>query len=956
MLASERRIAGGFLTHSYHLEELGPRAFEQLTVALASALFGPAVEVYGSGKDGGREGTFEGRIDWSNSGGGTWDGYTVIQAKQREHVAHPADNLEWLKGQVRNEFNAWMDKNSKRSRFPDYLLFVTNVRLSADDSTGGVDQIRQFMARQLDRNHGTDDRPDTPRARGLRDVKVWHRDSLNSFLSNNQSIRAAFPAILTVGDILARLQTLPGSINASDFAPILRTHAQSTLRHDRWVRFGEAGGYSRQSIEHIIVDLPAKVEDQQRVSVLGTCLDPGNGVLRRSVWPPHKPRHLVVTGAPGNGKSTLATYLTQVYRSRFARYESNEGTVAQIIEDTGLSLNRLNLSAPMSPRWPLHVALPEMAADMGPSGGVSLKRWLSQQITERACIEVQPIALERWLEAWPCVLFLDGLDEVTAPALRARVLDEITELVESADEVDADLFIVITTRPTGYTERLLPEHFAQVDLDYLTANEAVEYGRHITAQRLHDDASQCKRLLSRFEKAASDASTERLLKTPLQVLILTFILEGLGDLPTNRYELFWGYYDTVFRRETEKPTTNQKFLREHRDDITEIHERVGLILQVRCEGTGETRARLPRDALRTLTHDRMVEVGHDDPREAGRLADRILEIATQRLVLLAADEDETVSFDIRSLQELMAARALINGNDETIRQNLISAAQSPHWRNTWLFAAGRLFTEGDHRRNLVLDVVERYDKDGDWPGWLYPVGPELAAHLLDDGLAATKPAAQRRLVEVALRALNGPMPEEPKAVALGLSYAMGEKTSAAFIRNALKNAFAGTPTAVAIAAALCHEGSFGARIPGEPSDLRRYVDMWKYSAVKGTKVKIGKLLSVPLAELREGDEPPGAPLLESALAECDALTLRETSEGVLWPVTTTAGFSCPRLHSVLADADASILLDICLGALHPSHWAARSLLARAVWSAKSREPIRHLLCIQYLKKPGAPMS
>ncbi|MGH8546031.1 MAG: NACHT domain-containing protein, partial [Gammaproteobacteria bacterium] len=942
------------MAQDYHLEELGPRAFEQLTAALASAIFGPGVEVYGSGRDGGREATFKGCIDWSNSGGPTWDGYTVIQAKQREHVVpHTADNLEWLKGQVRNELNAWMDQNNKRSRFPDYLLFVTNVRLSADDSTGGVDQIRQFIAKQLDRDHGTDGRPDTLRRRGLRDVKVWHRDSLNSFISNNQSIRAAFPAILTVGDILTRLQTLPASINADDFAPVLRVHAQSTLRHDRWVRFGQAGGYSRQSIEHVMVDLPAQVEDQQRVPVLGTCLDRGNGVLRRSVWPPHEPRHLVVTGAPGNGKSTLATYLTQVYRSHFARHESNEGTVAQIIDDTASSLMRLDLTAPMNPRWPLHVALPEMAAYMGPSGGVSLKRWLSQQITERASIEVQPIALERWLKAWPCVLFLDGLDEVTAPALRARVLDEITELVESADQVDADLFIIITTRPTGYTERLLPEHFAQVDLDYLTTKEAVEYGRHITAQRLHDDASQCKRLLSRFEQAASDASTERLLKTPLQILILTFILENVGDLPANRYHLFWGYYDTIFRRETEKPTTNQKFLREHRDDITELHERVGLTLQVRCESTGETRARLPRETLRTLAHDRMVEVGHEDPREAGRLADRILEIATQRLVLLAADEDETVSFDVRSLQELMAARALINGDDETIRRNLNITARSPHWRNTWLFAAGKLFTEGDHRRNMVLDVVERYDKGGDWPGWLYPVGPELAAHLLDDGLTETKPAAQKRLVEIALRALNGPMPEEPKAVARGLSYAMSEKTLAALIRNALKNAFAGTPMAIAIAGALRHEGSFGTMIPGEPSDLRRYVDIWQYRAAKGPKVKVGRLLSAPLSELRDGDEPPGALLLESALAECDALALRETSEKDLWPVTTTTGFICPHLQLVLSDADASGLLDICLGALHPSHWAARSLLARAVWSARSREPIGHLLRIPYLRESGA---
>lgn len=202
------------------------------------------------------------------------------------------------------------------------------------------------------------------------------------------------------------------------------------------------------------------------------------------------------------------------------------------------------------------------------------------------------------------------------------------------------------------------------------------YGRHVTAQRLHDDVSLRDQLLDRFERSATASSTERLLKTPLQVLILTFILETFGDLPANRYELFSSYYETVYRREIAKPTTYRTFLQEHRDDITELHERVGLVLQVHLEGTDETRARLPRADLHRLASDRMREVGHDDIREAARLANQIVDIATTRLVLLAADEDETVSFDVRSLQELMAARALVKGDDEAIRRNLVLAAPS----------------------------------------------------------------------------------------------------------------------------------------------------------------------------------------------------------------------------------------------------------------------------------------
>ena len=47
----------GIILNDYPLEELGPRAFEQLTVALAQEILGAGLEAFGAGKDGGREAT-----------------------------------------------------------------------------------------------------------------------------------------------------------------------------------------------------------------------------------------------------------------------------------------------------------------------------------------------------------------------------------------------------------------------------------------------------------------------------------------------------------------------------------------------------------------------------------------------------------------------------------------------------------------------------------------------------------------------------------------------------------------------------------------------------------------------------------------------------------------------------------------------------------------------------------
>ena len=79
--------------------------------------------------------------------------------------------------------------------------------------------------------------------------------------------------------------------------------------------------------------------------------------------------------------------------------------------------------------------------------------------------------------------------------------------------------------------------------------------------------------------------------------------------------------------------------------------------------------------------------------------------------LLVPAEHDTVAFENRSHQEQMAGRALSNGTDEEIRERLHLTAPGPHWRNAWVFAAGRTFTEGaDSRRDLIVTITETTDK------------------------------------------------------------------------------------------------------------------------------------------------------------------------------------------------------------------------------------------------------
>jgi len=308
--------------------------------------------------------------------------------------------------------------------------------------------------------------------------------------------------------------------------------------------------------------------------------------------------------------------------------------------------------------------------------------------------------------------------------------------------------------------------------------------------------------------------------------------------------------------------------------------------------------------------------------------------AMKRLVLLVPAEHDTVTFEVRSLQELMAGRALSNGTDEEIRERLYLTAPSPHWRNTWVFAAGRTFAEGaDSRRDLIVNVTETADKRPGWPGWLCPVGPELAADLLDDGLAAATPKWQRQLIDVALRALTGPAPRDPHGLARGLT-AAATGNNLMHIRNALKEALAGTPRSRAMAVMIAEAGQFGSPIPGMPKPPEGQGN--KPGQAKNKPTTMAQLLTPQLTGISES--PVTLVKVKQALAELTGLKFHLDTGMVIRHLTNT-GTPWASSLTALRDQDASLVLELLCGDLDADLWYAQELLAEVAWPGLSRTPV-----------------
>src|SRR5262249_11922127 len=139
------------------------------------------------------------------------------------------------------------------------------------------------------------------------------------------------------------------------------------------------------------------------------------------------------------------------------------------------------------------------------------------------------------------------------------------------------------------------------------------------------------------------------------------------------------------------------------------------------------------------------------------LRDQIIDAAGTRLVFLVGVEDDAIGFELRSLQEFMAAEGLMAGGDDQVIARLGEGSQPPHWRKTFLFATGKCFADRQHLRDSIYAICSTLDDDDARPAARATrAGARLAADILRDGPARRQPKYALLFTSEALRALDAP--------------------------------------------------------------------------------------------------------------------------------------------------------------------------------------------------------
>jgi len=757
----------------YDLTRLSTRSFEQLVQALATAVLGPGLTVFGDGPDGGREATFDGPVPFPNAAA-PWDGYGVVQAKFRQRPLGGGRDADWVIDALKAELDKFIDPDRKLRR-PEYYLFATNVVLTPAVDSGGIDRVAALFADYRDRL-------------AFKGWHVWHHDPLCTLLDTQEAVRTAYAAWITGGDVLARLlaQITP---RTQDFRAIMVNFLQKELRAEQYVNLGQAGHNPEGPVPlaRVFIDLPVgernsgplafgagrptpEPSDQatgiaELLEIGEQRLDPASNPAekpsadRDSFWaewlwghPPPPPGRVVLIGGPGQGKSTLTQFLCQLHRVALLTNIAKAPLLPEVHDACALireQCARASLTLPAMPRFPVRIELNRFAAALGAGGVSSLFGWLLALVRRRTERDLCADDLRAWLKAWPWLLVLDGLDEVPETSNRKEVLHAVEDFLVDANDCNADLLLVATSRPQGYSDDFSPRYYRHRILLPLAVSRALQYAQRLAEQRWGADQGKVTRIRERMAQAGREPATAHLMQSPLQVTIMTLLVETVGQPPRERWRLFDEYYRIIVQRERERAIPAADLLNAHEADIDVIHQRVGLRLQQQGAGTGGTDALLTRDELAALVSDRLEQQGHDGA-ERERLTGAIITAALERLVFLVSPRDARIGFEIRSLQEFMAARCLLNGSDEQVRRRLRAIASLPYWRNVFLFAAGRCFHDREHLRDRIHTLCCELN-DGAGFDHALLTGSQLALDILEDGAVARQPAQLRLFVRLALR-------------------------------------------------------------------------------------------------------------------------------------------------------------------------------------------------------------
>ncbi len=724
----------------HQLENLGPERFQQLVQALLVSEL-PSVTCFPVAQpDGGRDAVQSlSKFDRSETQ------FAVFQVKYSRAPSEVDDVVKWVLDRGAGELEKvrkLIDLGARK------YIFVTNVPGSAHLGIGSIDRVAAKLQEELS----------IP-------TMVWWRDDLNRRLDGNWDIKLRYSEVLSGHDFFRLLLESIAGEDHERRMNALRAFLAEQYSEDAEVKFKQVELSTK--LLDLFIDLPfrlnlrSRVVDRIRINfpcrtvytnsnmVMITNSSEeqdthGTATLLLSEFSDECLRQVVIEGAPGQGKSTLAQYLCQVHRIRLL--DKHDDLLKMPESDRHFSC-----------RIPFKVDLrdlgswvdgidPFVVGSTASSEPRSLEAFLARLVKYNSggldfdvhdIIELSKLA--------PLLIVLDGLDEVVDIKQRAEVIAAVTKALPRLRENCPALSIIVTSRPAAFANSpgFDPDQFTYIDLLSVKRSQIDEYAKKWMEVRGLSVKERVE--FEQILKEKLDAPHLRdLARNPMQLTILLSLILTQGPaLPDKRTNLYDTYVDLFFSRESAKNAA----VRKHLDLLKDLHRYVGWVLHSTAETNRKSAGgRISSSDLKSLLLDYLARENHPTD-----VVEEIFGTMLARVVMIVPRVLGTYEFEVQPLREYFAGRYLYDtasysppGKEKkgTKPDRFDAIARNFYWLNVVRFFCG-CFSKGEHLdladrvKELIADPVLGRSRHS----------VMLTAMLLSDWVFAQSPKAVKQLTD-----------------------------------------------------------------------------------------------------------------------------------------------------------------------------------------------------------------
>ncbi len=729
----------------FQFENLGPEKFQQFCHALINKEFPNSQALPVGQRDGGRD-ILSYYMDSPKKE------FIVFQVK---YVREPQkiENIHvWVEKIIKGELNKikqLIPKGAKKY----YLL--TNVRGTAFLDHGTIDKVNSILEESIP----------------IPSI-CWWRDDLIGKLESNFELKWSYPEILSSKDILSSILFENISENRGRRESVIRAYLADQYDIDSEVKFKQIE--LQNNIFDLFVDMPIKPKQysenqHENIKKAAHYLQHYYRIQSKQVEEENEKKlgaayfflnlahsfnldKILLEGGPGQGKSTITQYVSQIHRLRLLK-KIESASIPEYFKNSPV-------------RLPFKIDLRDLSlwiSKKNPYTGVlsndffqknwqkSLESFLVAHIFYHSKIDHFDTNDFLAICKLSSILFVfDGFDEIADIRLREEIIEVINKGLNRLSENSKDIQVIITSRPAAFanSSRFSTDVYPHFELSDITPYITREYVENwIKSRKLRDrEAHELRRIIN--DKLQMPHLRD-LAKNPMQLAILISLVNTRGEsLPNKRTALYDSYIELFFNREAEKNST----IRDKRDLIISIHQYLAWVLHSEAE-LYQSSGRIEVDKLVEKLKLYLQSEGH--PTE---IADSLFTVMRERVCALVSRIQGTFEFEVQPLREYFCAKYLYEtspyspaGKEKpgTKPDRFDALSKNYYWQNVLRFFSG-CFDKGE--LPMLIDKLKELQNDDYFKYTNYP--RLVTSQLLSDWVFSQYPKYLKDVVGIIVNGID----------------------------------------------------------------------------------------------------------------------------------------------------------------------------------------------------------